>query len=280
MRRLLALTLLLAATLAAGLAAAQPALPDGAEEGAIRGPTRPMRIAALGPPLDGVVREVAVVEGQAVTAGEVLVRLVDDVQAARIGLARVSAEAEGELRQAQAQHAEAQAVLARTQQAAARGAATDWELRHARSRVEIAKAAADSAEERRQVERQRLELELATQLQLVIRAPFDGVVTRLETVPGATLLRTDRPVTVADLRTLEAVLYVPADLWPRLRLGEGYRLKLSAPVDRVVPARLRHLDPVMDVASGRFRAVFVVANPDRALPAGLEATLEMGSVPQ
>jgi RND family efflux transporter MFP subunit len=258
-----------------------PILPVAAEEGedAIRGPTRPMRMAALGPPVDGVVREVAVVEGQAVRAGEVLVRLVDDVQAARVGLARVAAEADGELRQAQAQHAEALAVLARTQQAAARGAATEWELRQARSRVDVTKAAADGAEERRQAERQRLELEIATQQQLAIRAPFDGIVTRLETVPGATLLRTDRPVTVADLRTLEAVLYVPAALWRRLRLGEGYRLLLSEPVGGTVPARLRHLDPVMDVASGRFRAVFVISNPEGSVPAGLEATLDAESIP-
>ncbi len=252
--------------------------PARADEG-VRGPTRPMRLAALGPPVDGVVREVLVVEGQPVQAGAVLIRLVDDVQAARVGLARVSAEAEGELRQAQAQQAEAASVFARTQQAAGRGAATEWELRQARSRLEVAKAAADAAEERRQVERQRLDLEIATQQQMTIRAPFDGVVTRLETVPGATLLRTDRPITVADLRVLEAVLYVPAPLWRRLRLGEGYRLRLSEPVDRVVPARLRHLDPVMDVASGRFRAVFVIDNPDGTLPAGLEAELDTGALP-
>ncbi len=261
--------------LAAPLLLARPA---GAEE-EVRGPTRPMRLAALGPPVDGVVREVLVVEGQPVQAGAVLVRLVDDVQAARVGLARVAAEAEGELRQAQAQQAEAASVFARTQQAAGRGAATEWELRQARSRLEVAKAAADAAEERRHVERQRLELEVATQQQMTIRAPFDGVVTKLETVPGATLLRTDRPVTVADLRVLEAVLYVPAALWPRLRLGEGYRLRLSSPVDRMVAARLRHLDPVMDVASGRFRAIFVIDNPDGTLPAGLEAELDTAALP-
>jgi multidrug efflux pump subunit AcrA (membrane-fusion protein) len=163
---------------------------------------------------------------------------------------------------------------------AGRGAATEWELRQSRAKVDATKAAAEAAEERRAVERQRLDLELATQQQLIIRAPFDGVVTRLETVPGATLLRTDRPVTVADLTVLEAVMYVPAALWPRLRPGAGYALRLSDPVGRAVPARLRHLDPVMDVASGRFRAVFVIANPDRALPAGLEAELDLRALPE
>jgi RND family efflux transporter MFP subunit len=260
-------TLLLAMLLATPLAAQ--------EEAAVRGPTRPQRLAALGPQSDGVVREVAVAEGERVRAGDVLLRLQDEVLSARIGLARAAAEAEGELRQAQVQHAEAAAVLARTQQAAGRGGATEWEVRQARARLDVSRAAADGAEERRRIEQRRLELELAAQDQLMIRAPFDGMVTRLETVAGATLTRADRPVTVADLSVLEAVLFMPAWTWPRLRLGAAYPLRLSEPVEAVVEGRLRHVDPVMDAASGRFRAVFTIANADGALPAGLEAELDL-----
>ncbi|BDG73594.1 efflux RND transporter periplasmic adaptor subunit [Roseomonas fluvialis] len=265
-RAIVALALLSAAPLAA------------AEEDLVRGPTRPQRLATLGPQSDGVVREVLVAEGAAVREGDVLLRLDDAVQTARIGLARAAAEADADLRQAQVQHQEAQAVLARTQQAAGRGAATDWELRQARARVDISAAQSDAASERRRVEQRRLELELAQQDQLVIRAPFDGVVTRLDTVPGATLTRADRPVTVADLSVLEAVLYVPAQAWKALRVGAAYPLLLSEPVGRAMEARLRHMDPVMDAASGRFRAVFTIANEGIAVPAGLEAALDLGAI--
>ena len=248
------------------------------EDTVVRGPTRPQRLANLSPQSDGVVREVLAAEGDRVRAGDALLRLDDEVQAARIGLARVAAEADADLRQAQIQHQEAQAVLGRTQQAAGRGAATDWEVRQARARVDVTKAAADSAEERRRIEQRRLDLELAQAAHLVIRAPFDGVVTRIDTVPGATLTRADRPVTVADLAGLEAVLYVPAQAWAALRIGQTYPLLLSAPVGGAVPARLRHMDPVMDAASGRFRAVFAIANPNGAIPAGLEAGLDLGAI--
>jgi RND family efflux transporter MFP subunit len=267
------------AVLAVPLLAAAPMLAARAqEESVVRGPIRPQRLASLGPQSDGVVREVLATEGDRVAAGDVLLRLDDEVQAARIGLARVAAEAEADLRQAQVQHQEALAVLARTQQAAARGAATDWEVRQARARVDVAKAAADGAEERRRIEQRRLELELAQQAQLVIRAPFDGVVTRLDTVPGATLTRGDRPVTVADLAVLEAVLFLPAQAWRVMRVGRSYALLLSEPVGRAVPAVLRHMDPVMDAASGRFRAVFTIDNADGAFPAGLEAGLDLAAV--
>ena len=258
-----------------------PLLPAAAlaqEETVVRGPTRPQRLATLSPQSDGVVREILAAEGERVRAGDVLLRLDDAIQSARIGLARAAAEADAELRQAQVQHQEAQAVLARTQQAAGRGAATDWEVRQARARVDVTKAAADATEERRRIEQRRLELELAQAAQLVIRAPFDGVVTRIDTVPGATLTRADRPVTVADLQGLEAVLFVPAQAWAALRIGQDYPLLLSAPVGREVTARLRHMDPVMDAASGRFRAVFAIPNPEGAIPAGLEAGLDLRGI--
>jgi RND family efflux transporter MFP subunit len=248
------------------------------DDSIVRGPTRPQRQVSLGPQSDGLVREVLVAEGARVAGGDLLLRLDDEVQAARIGLARVAAEAEGDLRQAQVQHQEALAVLARTQQAAARGSATEWEVRQARARVEVTRAAADSAEERRRIEQRRLDLELAQQAQLAIRAPFDGVVTRIDTVPGATLTRGDRPVTVADLAVLEAVLYLPAQAWTAVRIGQSYPLLLSDPVGRAVPARLRHMDPVMDAASGRFRAVFTIDNADGAIPAGLEAGLDLAAI--
>ncbi len=246
----------------------------------VLGPTRPQRLAQLGPQSDGVVREVLVTEGATVRGGDVLLRLDDQVQAARIGLARAAAEAGGELRQAQVQHEEALAVLRRTEQAASRGAATDWEVRQARARVEVTRAAADSAEEHRRIEQHRLELELAQAGYLAIHAPFDGVVTRIDTVPGATLTRADRPVTVADLTVLEAVLYVPASAWRALRQGETYPLLLSEPVGRSVAARLRHMDPVMDAASGRFRTVFTIDNPGGTIPAGLEAGLDLRALAQ
>jgi RND family efflux transporter MFP subunit len=264
------------ALLASPVLLAAPAV--RAEEDVVRGPTRPHRLAALGPQGEGVVREVMVAEGDTVRANEVLLRLDDAVQEARIGLARAAAEAEGEWRQAMVQRQEAEAVLARTLQAAGRGAATEWEVRQARARLDATSATAEAAAERRRVEQRRLDLELAQQQVLVIRAPFDGVVTRLDAVPGATLTRADRPVTVADLSVLEAVLYVPASAWRRLSLGGVYTLHLSEPVDGSVRARLRHMDPVMDAASGRFRAVFTIENPGRTLPAGLEAALDLALV--
>jgi len=247
----------------------------GYEELTVRGPLRPVRLAALGVQSEGIVNALKATEGSIVAAGSIILELNDDVAQARIGLARVAATAEGDLRQARLHHQEAQEVLARTQQASTRGAATEWEVRQARVRVEITKAVVDSADERREVEKQRLNLELAQANQSLIRAPFSGMVTRIDTVVGAFVTRGDRPVTVADLSVLEAVLFLPAELWFRLRVGNSYPLLVSEPISRRVQGLLRHMDPVMDAASGRFRAVFTIENGDLQIPAGLDVGLNL-----
>jgi RND family efflux transporter MFP subunit len=252
-------------------------LPAAAQE-IVRGPTRPQAIAALAPQADGVVRHVAVAEGVRVRQGDVLLTLDDDLQQARIALAEAAASNEAELRQARVTLAEAIALLERTTTAAGRGAAGEWEVRQARARVELARAGVESAEEKRRLEARRLDVERAAAEQQRLRAPFDGLVTRVDVVAGATVSRADRPVTVADLSVLEAILYLPAEAWAKLRPGAPYTLHLAAPVDRAVEAVLRAADPVLDAASGRFRAVFTITNPDLALPAGMEAALDLGTL--
>jgi RND family efflux transporter MFP subunit len=253
-------------------------VPAAAQE-VVRGSTRPKALVSLAPQVDGIVRRLAVAEGDRVTRGEILLQLKDDVQQARIALARASAGAEADLRKARIELEEAVAVLQRTEAAAGRGAARDWELRQAKARVDLARAGVDSAAEKRTIEARRLELEQAAAEQHVIRAPFDGVVTRVDVVVGATIDRGDKPLTVADLSILEAELFLPGRLWPLLRPGNAYPLAIAEPAARDVEGVLRTVDPVMDAASGRFRAVFTIANGELQLPAGLEATLDLSRIP-
>ncbi|MBS7809541.1 efflux RND transporter periplasmic adaptor subunit [Roseococcus pinisoli] len=240
---------------------------------AVRGVTKARDIAQLGPLLDGTVREIMVAEGDRVREGQPVLRLDDTVQSQRIAQARSAAEAEGDVLQAEAQATEAQAQASRVSSAVGRGGAMEWELRQANARLAVARAAVQVAQDRRRLDRRRLEVELSVIEQYQIRAPFDGRVFKIDTGVGSPLSRSDRPITIADLRTLEATLYMPAAAFPYLRTGRQYELRLLAPVDREVRATLRFLDLLMDAASGRFRTVFVIENPDEAIPAGVEAML-------
>ncbi len=251
------------------------ALPARAQGAPVRGPVRARQQAQLGPLADGIVKHIDAQEGQRVTRGQVLLRLDDEVQAARIAMARAAAEAEGDLRQAQAAAAEAAAHAGRVGNAARAGGAMPWESQAAAARATVTRAAVDAAQDRRALERRRLELALAEAEMLVIRAPFDGRVFKVDTTIGSPLTRADRPITVADLRELEAVLFVPAGAIANLREGAVMPLRLGAPINRAVPAELRFIDRMMDAASGRFRCVFAIANADEAIPAGVEAELSL-----
>lgn len=256
------------------LAAGAPAL--GQE--AIRGVTRARDIALLGPLIDGTVREILVAEGDRVQRGQPVLRLDDTVQSNRIAQARTAAQAEGDVLQAEAQAAEAQAQAGRVSSAVGRGGAMEWELRQANARLAVARAAVQVAQDRRRLDRRRLEVEEALAEQYLIRAPFDGRVFKMDTGIGAPLTRSDRPITIADLSTLEATLYMPAGAFSHLRIGRRYALRLLAPVEREVSATLRFLDLLMDAASGRFRTVFVIDNKDEAIPAGVEAMITQAAL--
>lgn len=244
-----------------------------------RGVTRPRDLALIGPIAEGQVLEILVAEGDGVRTGQILLRLDDQVQAARIALARAAASAEGELRQAQAQAAEAAAQAARTAAAARSGGAMEWEQRQANARVAMTRAAVETAEDRRRLEQRRLELELAQAETFLVRAPFDGVIWKLETVRGALLARGEKPITIADLAVLEAVLFVPASAFASLRVGAHYPLRVLLAGETPRRARLRHVDMLMDSASGRFRCVFTLDNADGALPAGAEVEVILAALP-
>jgi multidrug efflux pump subunit AcrA (membrane-fusion protein) len=76
----------------------------GYEEQTVRGPLRPVRLAALGVQSEGIVNALKATEGSIVAAGSIILELNDDVAQARVGLARVAATAEGDLRQARLHH--------------------------------------------------------------------------------------------------------------------------------------------------------------------------------
>lgn len=245
----------------------------------VRGVTRPRDSAQIGPLAEGQVLEILVAEGDRVAQGQVLLRLDDHVQQARIALARAAAAAEGELRQAQAQAVEATAQAARTATAARSGGAMEWEQRQANARVAMTRAAVETAEDRRRLEQRRLELELAQAETFLLRAPFAGVIWKLDTVRGALLARGEKPVTIADLAVLEAVLFVPASAFPALQVGAHYPARVLLPGEVPQRALLRHVDLLMDSASGRFRCVFTLDNAEAGLPAGAELEVTLSALP-
>lgn len=226
---------------------------------------------ALRAATDGRVVSVGAQEGSAVRKGSVLVQLDDREQRARVALAAKAAGSSADSKAADVRRQEAQARLAGTQKAVAKGAATDWELRQARAAADQAALESRAAQDRQGVEGQRLSLERVMLENYVARAPFDGRVTRIGARPGMSVRKSDVLATVVNLGTLRGETFVPVARYSSLKAGASYPVIFPAPFSKTLPAKLVYLDPVIE--GGQVRAVFRLQNIGEALPSGLQGTV-------
>lgn len=229
------------------------------------------QMVALRAATDGRVVSVGAQEGSAVRKGAVLVQLDDREQRARVALAARAAGSSADSKAAEVRQREAQARLDGTQSAAAKGAATEWELRQARAAVAQAGLESRAAQDRQGVEGQRLSLERVLLENYVARAPFDGKVSRIGARPGMSVRKSDVLATLVNLGTLRGETFVPVARYSSLKLGASYPVVFPAPFGRTLPAKLIYIDPVID--GGQVRAVFRLQNPGEALPSGLQGTV-------
>lgn len=233
------------------------------------GATRPARAVTLGASFDARLMELLVEEGAAVRKGDIIARLDARVVAASLELAREEAGHTARMERARAQLKRDLQILQRMKDAFERGGANAMEVDDAQTSVDLARAELDEALEIRAAAARRVQQAAARLEEHTIRAPFDGVVLRLATDEGA-VLRTGDPIAeLADVQTVTVDLYLPAETALSLELGALYALRLDAPIDRVVTAQARYIEPSIEPTSGAMRVVFEFDAPNGRLPAGL-----------
>lgn len=233
--------------------------------------TRPNADVTLSFVRAGQVAEVAVKEGDAVKPGDLLAR--QDDTAEQIQLEQLKAEAEDTVRveAAEAQLAQKREDLKKLEWAQKEGAATEWEVAHARlevrigelslrlSRFEHAQAGRKFEETKAQVERMRL------------RSPIAGTVEEVKVEPG----ESPEPLTPAlrIVRTDPLWVEVPVPLAVAVHVRTGQTAEVAFPVaEGEVPSdpvqgRVVYVAAVADAASETLRVRVEVPNP-RGRPAG------------
>lgn len=215
-----------------------PALPDGKTEGAavevrvhrvewkvepvpveVPGVVRAVDVAVLASRIAGTVDRVEAVPGQEVRGGSILVVVRAEEWTAR-------------LRQAEALLQQARADLARERDLLQRSATTADSVRTQEDRVRLAQAQVEEAE---------------TLLgYTLLRAPFDGVVTRKHVgegdlaMPGVPLLEVERP------SRFEVVAGVPEALGQKLQVGQRAGVDIPTAGIRRLEVRLTEVSPAAD----------------------------------
>jgi RND family efflux transporter MFP subunit len=213
----------------------------------------------MGFEINGVVAEVLVEEGQQVKAGDTLVRLDARDAKASAELLRLRAESTFEIESARAEWELAQVEQERAEEAMARGAGSDLEVRRARLQTERERLAFELFKQRQQEavlqwERARVDLD-----RYVIRAPRDGVVEGLEVEKGEFVREVTPVLRLVDISSLRIEVPVPHAVADRLASGDE-AIVVHEPTP--ASARVVRVATVGDPASGTRVVVVDMDNPN------------------
>jgi RND family efflux transporter MFP subunit len=224
----------------------------------------------------GRISDVLIEEGTAVQAGQVLARLDDTTARPQLALAeRQLIAARKDLEEVQVRVAEAARTLARTEKLRADKLVSEAQLDTAQSelaalnaRLEALKSDVQVAESALGVRRQELD-------DLIVRAPFDGVVVSKDAQPGEMVspisagggyTRTGI-ATIVDMDSREIEVDVNESFINRVKPGQKTEAVLDAYPDWTIPSHVINIVPTADrqKATVRVRIAFDTLEP-RILP--------------
>lgn len=192
-------------------------------------------------------------DGQRVKKGDLLLRL-------------SSSEEEALLNEAKATADEAGLQFDRARQLAARGAAATAQLDEARRIYDTAKARVVAIESR-----------LAN---LVVHAPFDGVVGLRNISIGAVLQPGDSITTLDDDSKMLLDFSVPSTFLPVLRPGLPIQAKAAGYEQKVFQGSIRSISSRIDPATRSVTVRAEIPNEERLLKPGLLMSVELKSNPR
>ncbi len=219
-------------------------------------------------------------EGTRVRKGEVIARLDNDDLAAQVAEAEaVLAQSKATLEQARASLWEAEREQQRQSNLLDEGINTQADDDAARRARDVAAAGLTAAEAAVKAAAARLDLTRANYDKTIIRAPFDGVVTKKSAEVGEMVAAgafTGQPtggaiVTLADFSTLEMEADINESNLPKVSVGQAALVSVDAVPDRRYRGVLRRFVPAADRQKGIVQAKVHLLDPDDRLVPDMSA---------
>jgi len=203
----------------------------------------PLHEVRLGTPVEGLVKEVLVDEGDTVEVGQPLVVLVDDLEKLEVQ------RAEKVLEKTKFDHEAAQKLL--KENIGTREEALRKSIEHDLARIQRDAAAV------------RLK-------QKTLLAPIQGVVVTRSKEPGESVLLQEVLLQIVHVRQVEAQFYIEPAQARALKVGDQKKLRVpSLSEGQEVTGEVVFLDPRLDAESGLFRVKLRVDNAELRLKAGM-----------
>jgi HlyD family secretion protein len=221
------------------------------------------RRARLYPGRDGMVERVIVGVGQRVYQGQVLLQLDTVIAAAEVAGAR--ADVAG----ARAELEDARVAFRRLQELSQTSAVPEQQVDEARYRVSALAARVEGLDARARLAAARLDLSF-------LRAPFDGVIVRIDLEPGEVVSQFGGQagsggVEIADLSEIWVRVDVPETRIGGVRLGDPAEVIVDALGEDPLDAVVVEIAPVADRQSNTVEVAVRVLDPPRLLRPDLSA---------
>lgn len=225
----------------------------------VSGTMQPVRQATVKAKVSGDVRVITVREGDAVQAGQMLVRVdTADLDAKLI-------ERQGQLESAKAQLALAEKTLNTNQKLLKQNFISQTAFDSSESSLNVSRGSVMSAEAQVRLAQNALKDSVAT-------APLSGVIAKRHVQPGEKVAFDTPLVTVVDLREMELQAMVPAIDIPELKVGQTVDLNVDGYGERKFTGRIERINPATEPGT---RAIFVfvgIPNDKSELRGGMFAT--------
>ena len=224
----------------------------------LSGSLMPLAQATVKSKVSGVVVDADLREGTAVSAGQVLARLDQADQSARVAQQQAMVdEANARLSLARKNHQNSQALLKQNY-------ISQQSVDTTQNAVDLAQASVAAAQAQLQLSR----IALAD---TVIRAPMAGVISRRHVQAGEKLAP-DMPVfTIVDLRQMTLEAQVPASEIPRIKVGQEVNFKVDGFNGREFAGKVARINPTAEAGSRSMLVYISVNNADNALSGGMFA---------
>ncbi len=226
---------------------------------AVSGTMLPVRQATVKSKVSGEIRQITVREGEAVTAGQMLVRVdTADLDAKLL-------ERQGQLESARAQLTMAEKNLSNNQKLLKQSFISQNAFDNSESSLNVSLGTVKSAEAQVRLAQNALK-------DAVVTAPLSGVVAKRHVQPGEKVGFDAPLVTVVDLRDMELQALIPAVDIPEIKTGMTVSLTVDGFGERKFTGRIERIAPSTESGTRAILVFVGIPNADAALRGGMFAT--------
>lgn len=237
----------------------------------------PSLVLNLGSAVSGLIDDVKVETGSAVTKDQVIAQLQSTSEEAQLAQVRTRAESDAQVNAQRAALDLAQVRSDRVAELYDRSVATDVQVEEAQAELAIAKMNLRVAELNQTLDVLALEEAAVNMALRSIKSPVNGVVISRNLGPGEFVSPDNPVVTVAQINPLHVRALLPVDLYAHTSEGQTVTVTLNLPEHTDVSADIIVVDKVLNAAAGTFGIRAEITNPGNTIPAGQTCLLSVNA---